>query len=269
MMSENQEYKDISEDIESNETTGGYDEFELIKEVIDYSDQKLEQIGFVNVPDIVDAMHDKDSSGHLLTAIEVRRSTHDVETMEQLSSTELLTTLKGECFVSSSGSFFTLAIRYDKQDYEIERLWNYMEEYGQENIRFDQYSKEFPVITFTVVPFSLGGSYSMVAFDPIFWTLQPARPSDEEPHEIRMMFDNDNVMFIQLPYLESGKMFEELKKEVAGERYTETMRAQDEEKRKKFEQERDQFIQQYVNANGSDRHSFQTQIRHGSFRPEK
>lgn len=84
-----------------------------------------------------------------------------------------------------------------RTDAELRRIWALMQKYGKDSEEaFQKHAKNIPYMRIQIVPIEYSGRYSVLAYGPIYWVLQPEIPTGEV-NMIRMVFNSDAVLFAE------------------------------------------------------------------------
>ncbi|MSS38019.1 hypothetical protein [Clostridium porci] len=221
--------------------------------------EKLKKIGIPSIPDILDALKDKDDQGNNLTIAEFRINYMDLEKGEVTHGKSMFLTMAPQVSLEKSGAYNTVTLQFPhKKSAEMNRLWSLLSDYGAEMAQYDVSTGEFPLIGLTVLPMTLGGQYGMIATDPIFYHLQPSSPMDQYCDQIRLLFEPEAVMFMRNDSFKSDEVLETVKMELAAERLKEEALVKAQLEKEEFQKEHEAEIQSYLDHNKYDKRGFRS-----------
>ena len=241
-----------------------FSEQDLVESLMKQAGQRLEAIGLVGMEHIIEAFKDQDEKGRRLTSIEIREDDWDVEKGELLCSRSKAVSMGIEVQLEKSGGYTTVVLQFDDPDSsDMERFWTVFTEYGKSAIKSDGSEGEIPVITLTAVPMTLGGNYGMIAVDPIYYTLQPAGPSETVCSQIRLLYQPESVLFLRDDSFQTEEAIGKVKSELAGARMAEEAWFKKELEKEAFKKQREQEMARYLEGRRNS-HSFRSS-RHGGY----
>ena len=232
-----------------------------LEEMAARSEEKLNQIKFVNASDIMDAFKDRDKKGKLTTCVEIREEYWEPISKNVIRSVSRFTSFSPELGIETSGGYTTLSLTFNNNlEPDIHKAWSVLKRFGEESKNIDQMSTEIPVLIITGIPLILGGQYGMVATDPIFWCLQPSKPTDEKYNEIRILFQPDAVLFLHDGTISTEEVVNKARAEFASEKIIMQERIKKNLEKEEFEKEKEKEISQYLEKK---------KIKNRSFRPSE
>lgn len=140
---------------------------------------------------------------------------------------------------------FTILDLVFKNDYDqdLRRLYAALEMYGEKKTKDTDMSDTHTVSSFTIVPIELNGKIAITASEPIFWTLQPHMPGDTI-NTIRLMFLNDDFIFVESPAVDTNAINETVIKEIEQEKAALRKQIEAEEERNAYLEERNKKLEE-------------------------
>lgn len=217
--------------------------------------EKLQELGFISINDIIDAFKDRDDEGHLTTVVEIAIDFWDLPEEKIAYRRSKIVTIALQVTIEKAGDFTTVIL--NAPDYiplDAQKVWGTLCEYGLENMRAEA-ENEMPVLTLTAVPMSLGGNYGMVAMDPIFWNLQPSTP-DSVCNQIRLLFTPETVMFLRDNSFITDEVIAQVKSELAAEKLGAEARIRKQIEDEEFKKNKEAEIADFRQRNRKSNHSF-------------
>jgi hypothetical protein len=108
-----------------------------------------------------------------------------------------------------------------KTDSELRRICALMQKYGKDvEAAFQNGAKNIPFMRTQIVPISFSGRFSVTAYGPLYWVLQPEYPTGEV-NMIRMVFKTESVLFAENEAYDEVEMAAQLQREEMQREYVE------------------------------------------------
>ncbi len=108
-----------------------------------------------------------------------------------------------------------------KTDSELRRMWALMQKYGKDvESAFQAGAKNIPFMRTQIVPISFSGRYSVTAYGPLYWVLQPEYPTGEV-NMLRMVFKTESILFAENEAYDEVEMAAQLQREDMQREYME------------------------------------------------
>jgi hypothetical protein len=122
-----------------------------------------------------------------------------------------------------------------KTDAELRRMWALMQKHGKDvEEAFRAGAKNIPFMRTQIVPIVYSGRYTVTAYGPLYWVLQPEYPTGEI-NMLRTVFNTESVLFSENEAYDEVEMAAQLQREDAErdrmEMLAEQKRREDEEYR--------------------------------------
>lgn len=108
-----------------------------------------------------------------------------------------------------------------RTDTDLRRIWSFMQKYGKDvELAFQNNAKNVPFMRIQIVPIGFSGQYSVLAYAPLYWTLQPEYPTGEI-NMIRMAFNTESILFAENEAYDEVEVMAELQREDMEREYIE------------------------------------------------
>lgn len=233
----------------------------VLQELKEKAQNNLDRIGFVNAIDIIKAFSDKDRTGKYTTCMRISELQIDPSHPNNEREIEKVVTMEPLIKLEEANDYTTLILQYPSaNEPELLRIWNVLEEFGAKRQENELDLDLIPTLQFSAVPMSLGGCYGMICTDPMFWTLQPVFPNETGCRQIRILFEEGNVLFLRDETFDVARIETEVKNRIAAEAYAETNRQLAEEQAEQDRKEHEEEMQKYRQRN-KERGSFRSTSR--------
>ena len=227
---------------------------------------KLEDIGFIGIHDIIEAFKDRDVNGRLTTVIELAIDYWDLNQESISYRRSQIATMLLQVMVETAGEFTTVILQSAEHiPTDMQQIWNILCNYGSDNISSTEES-ELPVLNIAAVPMSLGGHFGMIAMDPVYWCLQPASPVDTICNQIRILFLPETVLFLRDESFVTEEAIAKVRAEFAANKLIEEAKIRKQMEHDDFQKQKEAAMAEFLEKNKMTKHSFTTHRSHNSSR---
>jgi hypothetical protein len=108
-----------------------------------------------------------------------------------------------------------------KVNAELRRIWALLQKHGKDcELAFRNGAKNIPFMRVHIVPIGYSGQYSILAYAPIYWTLQPEYPSGEITM-LRMVFKTEQIMVAENEAYDETELAAQIQREEMQREYIE------------------------------------------------
>lgn len=119
----------------------------------------------------------------------------------------------------------------DQYDSNLRKVHHLLKTFDKEIMVTDETSDTLPTILFSILPLELRAKYQICVMNPIFYALTAKTP-DTHPHIIRMVFEKEDFLLVELEGLHYDQIVADAKRRMDMEDFY----AVEEEKKRKREQ---------------------------------
>ena len=210
-----------------------------MQKYVSQAEERLALLGDnVSKEDVYDAMYERGDHNEPLVTISFTWEYFDKSSLERLRGNTKFTTVNASADFLDIDGYGTLILYFDKA-MEASRFLDVLDMYGREVSRAAQDNTEILNGTIAVVPFLLGGEYSLIASNPKQWVPLSQHNEPGVIDEIRIYFDPEEYAIINDNSQDARTLVKEIQSEMAQEEWELQQRERKQRERKEYEAERD------------------------------
>lgn len=179
------------------------------------------------IDDIINSINGRDEDRLPKCAVSLDKYVFDAETKKPVSQiTRALANVEINITRIPSGTHYFVQVDFtflSAKGFEINTLWEFLQEYGKVISLVDDETKEIPQLFVTLIPLSYEGRYYFLCSLPIFWSLMALKPG-ETANTIRVLFDSETVGLYETNDVDFEKISRVVDDELAARRKEEEER---------------------------------------------
>lgn len=131
-----------------------------------------------------------------------------------------------------------------KTNSELRRIWSLLQKHGKDvETAFQNKAKNIPFMRVHIVPIGFSGKYSVLAYAPIYWTLQPEYPSGEI-NMLRMVFQTEQILFAENEEYDETELAAQIQREDMQRDYIEQEVERKRQEEEEYQEERQRNLEE-------------------------
>lgn len=131
-----------------------------------------------------------------------------------------------------------------KTNSDLRKMWALIQKYGRDVEKaFQNNDKNIPFLKIQIVPLGFSGRFSINAYAPLYWVLQPEHPAGEI-NMIRTAFNSESVLFAENEEYDETEIAAQLEREEMQKEFIEQQFEQRQEEDDAYREERQSRLEQ-------------------------